>query len=130
MLSDSGMLRNGAGTYQATLPVYLGQVFSFSRPPTTMAAQVIQIGWPLALISLLLGVWLTILLFRGGLLRGRDYIFPSVAAACLVSVLSQAFCDASLLNPGIAVFVAIIVGLGLAQRTGQLRQPIPKILGT
>jgi len=115
ILADTSWLGTGAGTYAQLLPIYqeLGNVVT--TPPSAAAALVIELGWPMTLFVLALGIGATAVLYRGALVRGRDSFYPAAAAACTIVLLLQSFCDASLLRSGIAVLGGAIVGLGLAQ---------------
>jgi hypothetical protein len=121
MLWDSGIPGTGAGTYQAILPIY--QISNLAQAPTAAAAFAIQLGWPMAVFSVALAVTIVFLLVRGALMRRRDSFYSTAAAACIASALTEAFCDASLLNPGIATLLAIITGLGFAQSVGRNDNP-------
>lgn len=86
-----------------------------TTPPSTAAALVIELGWPMTLFVFALAIGTIVALYRGALVRGRDSFYPAAAAACAVILSLQAFCDASLLRAGIAVLGDAIIGLGLAQ---------------
>jgi hypothetical protein len=119
MLSDSGLAGSGAGTYQALLPIYQGLAGPHGGPPNTASVLAIELGWPITLFLCALGIALIVQLIRAALIRGRDSFFSAAAAACLVNIFAEAFCDASLLNVGIGAILAITVGLGLAQSVSQ-----------
>jgi hypothetical protein len=80
-----------------------------------MSALAIELGWPMAVFAIATAIWLVVILYRGALTRGRDSFYPAAAAAGAVMVLSEAFCDASLLNSCIAVMISALMALGLAQ---------------
>lgn len=119
MISDTGWAGNGGGTFAALLPVYRDPGSSISRAPTTAAAIAIEWGGPALVIAIALAIELTIVLLLGALARGRDSFFPAAAAACVVMLLGEAFCDASLLQSAVALTGAIVIGLGLAQSIGR-----------
>jgi hypothetical protein len=116
MLADNRWLGTGAGTFTAVLPIYQDLGNSITQPPSTMAGFAIELGLPMTLIVIALAAWLIVMLYRGALNRGRDSFYSAAAAAGIVIVLGEAFCDASLLNTSIAVLGDALIGLGLAQR--------------
>jgi hypothetical protein len=59
----------------------------------------------------------------GALNRGRDSYYSALAAACIIVLLGQAFCDASLLNATVATIADAVIGLGLAQRISAKTAP-------
>ncbi|WP_448034159.1 hypothetical protein [Bradyrhizobium liaoningense] len=116
LLSDAGLPGTGAGTFAALLPLYQGLGGSITNPPSTVTAFAIELGWPMTLILIAIALWTMLVLFQGALNRGRDSYYSALAAACVVVLLGQAFCDASLLNTTIATIADAVIGLGLAQR--------------
>jgi hypothetical protein len=115
ILSDTGFAGIGAATYQAILPIYQGAELTAASAPTTASAFAIELGWLMTLVLAALSVGLIVVLIRVAIARRRDAVFSSAAAGCVVSTLAQTFCDASLLNVGVAAFIAVIIGLGFAQ---------------
>jgi hypothetical protein len=115
ILADTNWFGTGAGTYAQLVPVYQELGTAVTTPPSTAAAFAIELGWPMMLFAFALGIGTLVTLYRGALVRGRDSFYPAAAAACAVILLLQAFCDASLLQTGIAVLADAIIGLGLAQ---------------
>lgn len=115
LLSDAGPLGTGAGSYVALLPIYQDLDGSVARAPSTAAALAIELGWPMALLSIGIAVWLVVIFYRAALARGRDSFYPAAAAACTIVMFGQAFCDASLSDSCVAVVGATTIGLGLAQ---------------
>ena len=75
----------------------------------------IELGWPMALFTIAVTIGLVVVLYRGALARGRDSFYPAAAAACTITILGQAFCDASLLQTSVTVIGVAVIGLGLAQ---------------
>jgi hypothetical protein len=123
MLSDASWLGAGAGTFSALLPLYQDLGSSVTQPPSTISALAIELGWPMALFAIASTTWLAVILYRGALNRGRDSFYSAAAAAGVVTILAEAFCDASLLNSCIAVIGGALVGLGLAQTIGSRESP-------
>jgi hypothetical protein len=115
-LGDAGALGTGAGSYRSLLPIYADLGTDITRPPNTAVALAVQLGWPFATLACLLVILLFGVFIQATLSRRRDAEYAATSAACLVGVLIEAFCDASLLNyPGIAAAITIIVGVGIAQ---------------
>jgi len=115
MLSDNRWLGTGAGTFDAVLPIYQDLGSSIAKPPSTASGLAIEFGLPITLVMIVIAIWLAVTLYRAALYRGRDSFYPAVAAAAIIAILAQAFCDASLMNSGIAIVLAALTGLGLAQ---------------
>ncbi len=69
------------------------------------------------LIAILL-LQLLIVLLRGALTRGRDSFFAATAAACLVTIACETYCDASFGEITVKMLATIIVVAGLAQTLG------------
>jgi hypothetical protein len=115
LLSDTGWLGTGGGTYEVLLPIYRELGSMATQPPTTAAAFAVEFGMPMVLIAAAISTGLIVILYRGALSRGRDSFYAATAASGAVILLGQAFCDTSLLHPGVAVIGAALVGVGLAQ---------------
>ncbi len=116
VLSDAGWRGTGAGTFSMLVPIYQYLGSSITTPPSTASAFAIELGWPMALVSIAITIGTIAVLYRGSLVRGRDSFYSAAAAACGMVMVGQAFCDASLLNSSVAVIGDAIIGLGLAQR--------------
>ncbi len=115
LLSDTGWLGTGAGTYSTLVPIYQELGSSVTNAPSTASAFAIELGWPMFLFIIAMAAWLIVMLYRGALARGRDSFYPAAAAACTVMILGESFCDTSLVNCCVAVTGDAIIGLGLAQ---------------
>jgi hypothetical protein len=115
LLSDTGWLGTGAGTYTVLLPIYRGFENAVTGAPSTAAALTVELGLPMALVAIFAGVGLVITLYNGALTRGRDSFYAAAAASGVVILLGQAFCDASLLQASVAGIGDVLVGIGLAQ---------------
>jgi len=115
LLSDAGWRGTGAGTFSSLVPIYQDLGGSITMPPSTASAFAIELGWPMTLVSIAIGIGAIVILYRGSLARGRDSFYPATAAACGLVMVGQAFCDASLLNSSVVVIGDAIIGLGLAQ---------------
>jgi hypothetical protein len=116
MLADNRWLGTGAGTFTAVLPIYQDLGNSITQPPSTISGFAVELGLPMSLVIVALAAWLVVILYRGALNRGRDSFYSAAAAAGVVIMLGEAFCDASLRNTSIAVLSDALIGIGLAQR--------------
>jgi len=123
LLSDAGPRGTGAGTFAALVPLYKDLGGSITSAPSTAAAFAIELGWPMTLILIAIAAWTTVVLYLGALNRGRDSFYSALAAACVVILLGQTFCDASLLNSTVATIADAVIGLGLAQRISARTSP-------
>jgi hypothetical protein len=124
MLSDSRWTGTGAGTFAAMLPIYQDLGHSIAQPPSTISGFAVELGLPMTLFVIALAAWLTVILYRASLSRGRDSFYAAAAAAGVVIILGEAFCDSSLLNASVAVLGDALIGLGLAQRISGRENPL------
>jgi hypothetical protein len=123
ILSDANWSGSGAGTFAALLPIYrdIDDVSGAVTAPTAAAAVVVELGRPALVLILLAMIAAVLILVRGALLRGRDWIYPAVAAGSIATVTLLAFNGAGILNAAASTLVAVTIGLGVAQsksRTG------------
>jgi hypothetical protein len=120
MLLDTRWTGTGAGTFPALWPIYhdLGGTAA-AQVPTTAASIMLGGGVILVVTAVAGTVVLFAVLFRGALTRGRDSLYPTVAAASIAVLFGEAFCDASLSTTGVALIVTILIGLGLTQSVSQ-----------
>src|SRR5689334_21862129 len=123
LLSDTRWLGTGVGTFGAALPIYQDLGSSLATPPSTISGLAVELGLPMTLFAIATAASLIVILYRGALHRGRDSFYPALAAASIVVLLGEAFCDASLTNSCVAVFAAALTGLGLAQSLGARDNP-------
>jgi hypothetical protein len=123
MLYDSRWVGTGAGTFAAVLPIYQDLGSSMVLPPSTISGFAVELGLPMTLFVIAFAAWLIVVLYRAALSRGRDSFYSAAAAAGVVILLAEAFCDASLLNASVAVLGDALIGLGLAQRVSGRDNP-------
>ncbi|MGY4615529.1 hypothetical protein ACVWZ4_000756 [Bradyrhizobium sp. USDA 4472] len=119
ILADTPWFGTGVGTFRTLTSVYGDFGSAPQAAPTTALSVAIEWGWPGFAILAALTLHVFVFLFAGALRRGRDSVFASAAAASILTVATEALCDASLLSPEVQVVVAIIVGLGLSQSVGR-----------
>jgi hypothetical protein len=119
-MSDTPWPGNGVGTFVSLGAIY--QDFgtaSVLQPPSTAISIAIEWG-PLALGFLVVfAIQLFVITFLGAVRRGRDSFFASTAAAGVLGMLCEAFCDPSLLTTPVQTVAAVLVGLGLSQSVGR-----------
>ena len=119
-LSDATWAGSGAGTFGALVPIYreFGSIPAV-EPASSIAKGAIELGRAALIALLLLAAQIFCVLLQGALRRGRDWYFPAAAAACVVALVGEAFCDLSLTRSSNQIIVAVIIGLGLSQTKGR-----------
>lgn len=117
LLAQATWSGSGAGSYAALLPIYrtADDVSLRSLAPTTASNALIELGWLMFGVSLLLAAVVFVALLAGALRRGRDSLYATAAAAAVVLAAVEAFCDASLLTFSVSTMMAVVIGLGIAQ---------------
>jgi hypothetical protein len=120
LLSDANWTGSGVGTYSALAGTYRDTA-GLPQPGAINTVSSAILGWGYLGVCLLAASFtqLLVMLWHGGFNRGRDSFFAAAAAACLVTIFCEAFCDASCTDPTFQIFAAIIIGLGLAQTVGR-----------
>jgi len=119
MIADANWVGGGVGTYQALATIYRDADGAPGQAAiNTIASILLEWGRVGFLVLILSGLQLWTVLFRGALARGRDSFYAAAAAACLVTAVCEAYCDASFTAITVQMLAAIVVGLGLAQTTG------------
>lgn len=124
MLADTRWMGNGAGSFDALLPVYQAIDSSIAGPyaPTSAATITIELGRPALYVILLITAILLVQLLRGALQRGRDSFYPAAGASCIVLLTLEAFCDAALLEKSATIIACAVIGLALAQSISRTNQ--------
>jgi len=118
MMADASWTGAGVGSYQALAAIYRDAGGAPGHAALhTIASMALEWGHVGMLIGFVLLLQLLLALFRGALSRGKDSFYAAGAAACLVTVFCEAFCDASFTDVTVQMLTAIIVGLGLSQTT-------------
>jgi hypothetical protein len=116
MLSDTKWGGSGAGSFEALWPIYRdsSEADSFETP-TAAATIAIEMGHPFLwayVIMCLMGAWT---LVRRALLRGRDYIYSSAGASCIIALLISSFANDGILGLPASLMISILCGLAFAQ---------------
>jgi hypothetical protein len=116
MLSDAKWSGSGAGSFKALLPIYRdtdeADTLEF---PTAAATIAIEMGRPFlwtCVIVLLIGASM---LFRRALLRGRDYVYSSAGAGCIIALLISLFANDGILGLTASLMISVVCGLAFAQ---------------
>ena len=117
MIADTAWPGTGAGTFESLLPIY--GVSSTDvvgmQAPTTAAQIAIELGRPALWVILMMTIVMVYLLLRGALQRGRDSFYPAAGAGCVITLMLEAFCDASLFSTTVVICAMVALGLGFAQ---------------
>jgi hypothetical protein len=116
MIADAGWAGSGAATFRALLPIYRGLDTAPNAGAPTFAAQLaIELGRPGLWLCVALALVPIVLFVRGALQRGRDSFHPMAGAAAGVTALIEAFGDNGLSSTAVAIPLAALLGLALAQ---------------
>lgn len=117
ILSETGWLGTGAGTFAAILPVYrdIDELTAGNVAPTAAAAIAIEMGKPFLWLTIIGSTALVVMLLRGAARRGRDSLYPAAGASCAVAIMLLAFNNHGVFNSLVLVIMAAIVGLAIAQ---------------
>jgi hypothetical protein len=124
ILMETGWTGTGAGTFASIVHIYrdISELTARSVAPTAAAAIAIETGLPFLIGSLVAAAALVVVLLRGALRRGRDSVYSSAGAACVVTLTLLAFGNAAVFATPILIIVAAMVGIAVAQsrsRTGR-----------
>lgn len=122
MLADAPFLGDGAGAFDALLPIYQSAApGTGEREPVTAAAKLsIEMGRPMLWYAMAAATVTLLALLRGAAHRGRDAFHSAAAAACVATLIVQAFINIGPLGPALPLFAAAIFGLGFAQSQGRI----------
>src|SRR5262249_23078880 len=117
MIADTPWPGAGAGTFGLVLPIYGVSSTDIigMQAPTTTALIAIELGRPALWAILMMTIVMLFLLLRGALQRGRDSYYPAAGAACVIVLILEAFCDASLFSTAVVICAMAALGLGFAQ---------------
>jgi hypothetical protein len=120
ILADAPGLGTGAGTFSALVPIYRPSDTGTASPnAVTAAARIsIELGRPMLWLCVTAAVAAALWLLRGALRRGRDYLYPAVGSASLVTLTLLAFVNVGLFAPALSLLAAMVLGLALAQAKG------------
>jgi ABC-type arginine transport system permease subunit len=116
MLSDTKWGGSGAGSFEALLPIYRdsNEVDSFEIP-TAAATIAIEMGQPFLWACVVVFLMAAATLFRRALLRGRDYVYSSAGAGCIIALLVLLFANDGILGLPASLMIGVLCGLAFAQ---------------
>ena len=117
ILAETSWLGTGAGTFAAILPVYrdINELAAGNVAPTAAAAVAIEMGKPFLVAAIFGAIALIIMLLRGAARRGRDSLYPTAGASCVVAMTILAFNNQGVFNTSVLVIVATTIGMAIAQ---------------
>jgi hypothetical protein len=116
MLSDTKWMGSGAGSLQALLPIYRDtDEAAASEMPTATATIAIEMGQPFLWASVVVLLMGASTLFRRALLRGRDYMYSSTGASCIIALLVSLSVNNGALGPIASLMASALCGLAFAQ---------------
>jgi hypothetical protein len=117
ILTETSLTGTGAGTFAAVLPIYKGadELASGRIAPTFAAALAVEMGQPFLWATLAAAFALVIALLRGALRRGRDSIYPTAGASCVVAVVLMGFGNSGVSATPVSMIVAAALGTAIAQ---------------
>ncbi|MGJ5206498.1 O-antigen ligase family protein [Bradyrhizobium sp. HKCCYLR20261] len=114
MLSETPPLGTGVGSFDTLAALYAAPA---SRTPPSAATKVyVEYGPVGAIILLAVGLFLVLKLVAGAARRGRDRHYSACAAALLVVLGAQSLWSTGPANLAPQIVLAVLVGVGLAQR--------------
>jgi hypothetical protein len=114
MLSDARWGGSGAGSFEALLPIYRDTADSVEIP-TAAATIAIEMGRPFLWTCVIVGLIGASTLFRRALLRGRDYVYSSAGAGCVIALLILLFANDGILGLTASLMISVVCGLAFAQ---------------
>ncbi|HUZ91880.1 MAG TPA: hypothetical protein VMU78_08280, partial [Methylocella sp.] len=122
ILNDAPFFGDGAGTFNALLPIYQSSnAGSRDTEAVTAAAKLsIEMGKVMLWFAVLAASFAVFRFLRGASRRGRDSFYAAAAGACLVTLMNLAFVNVDLSDTAIVLLSATIFGLGLIQSKGRL----------
>lgn len=117
MIQDEPVFGTGAGTFVSLLQLYRSLENGQSPDLGAPFGAVVSVEMGRIFLWTSLGVLsIAVALFvRAAIHRGRDWIYPTAAASCLVTTLVLAFATPAHGGPIVLLLGATILGLGLAQ---------------
>ncbi|WP_420135604.1 hypothetical protein [Rhodopseudomonas sp.] len=116
MVTEARWFGAGAGAFDDLAKLYCGADIA-ARPvapslAVTWSVELGRFGCALALVS---GAAVLLKLVRAVFGRGRDWIYPAVAAISVALAATPLVLGTGLLNPAAAMVLMILLGIGLAQ---------------
>jgi hypothetical protein len=116
MLSEAKWGGSGAGSFEALLPIYRGTDEADSLGiPTAAATMAIEMGQPFLWTCVVVVLIGASTLFRRALQRGRDYVYSSAGAGCMIALLISSFANNGILRLTASLMISFVCGLAFAQ---------------
>ncbi|WP_322513898.1 hypothetical protein SR870_12545 [Rhodopseudomonas palustris] len=112
MTDDARLLGAGAGTLSALAPIY-GEGAT-APAASTAATLTIEMGRPFLWLTVLTAASWALLLLKGALQRGRDYVYAAAGAGCIAALLLSALSSEGGLSLAACVILSATLGLGLS----------------
>jgi hypothetical protein len=123
MLADAKWGGSGAGSFEALLPIYRDSEVDSLEIPTAAATIAIEMGQPFLWACVIVFLVGASMLFRRALLRGRDYVYSSAGAACIIALLISMFSNDGILGLTASLMISVLCGLAFAQsKSGSNRE--------
>jgi hypothetical protein len=116
MLSDTKWAGSGAGSFEALSPIYRNSYEANSfEIPTAAATIAIEMGQPFLWACVIVFLIGALTLFRRALRRGRDYVYSSAGASCIIALLISLFSNNGILGLTSSLMIGVLSGLAFAQ---------------
>jgi hypothetical protein len=116
MLSEAKWAGSGAGSFEALLPIYRDTEEADSLEiPTAAATIAIEMGRPFLWTCVIVTLIGALTLFRRALLRGRDYVYSSAGAGCIIALVILLFANDGILGLTTSLMISVVCGLAFAQ---------------
>lgn len=120
MVADARWLGAGAGAFQDLARLYQGGGASGApTAPTVAVARAVELGWLGCVGAVAAGSAILVKLAGAALERGRDWIYPAVAAVGLALGATSVLLDNALCTSAAGILLTVTIGLGLAQSYSQ-----------
>lgn len=123
IIRDYPLLGTGLGTFRWVFPPYRSSNIPvegvWDRAHSTPLELAVEMGLPFAVLVAVVWVVAMIRLAQGMILRRRDRIFSVMAFWLGTLGLLHSLLDFSLQIPGFAITVMVLLGIGLAQSSGE-----------
>ena len=107
----------GFGTFQEAWPFFrpTGINAWFRQAHSTYVENLLELGIPAAIALFTTVFWLLAICARGLVVRRRNGLFPSLAISVAIVPIAHSTIDFSLQMPAVAFYLALWIGLGVAQ---------------
>ena len=116
MLSEAKWEGSGAGSFEALLPIYRDTVEVDSLEiPTAATTIAIEMGRPFLWTCIIVALIGASTLFGRALLRGRDHVYSSAGAGCIIALLISLFANNGILGLTSSLMIGLVCGLAFAQ---------------